>query len=54
MLALPGTSLDMTSHRNGVGQVRLMNFNLLKGIYENHEGSGSQYLASDKCDQQRY
>jgi hypothetical protein len=33
MLALPGTSLDMTSHTNGISQARLLNFNILKGIY---------------------
>jgi hypothetical protein len=33
MLDLPGTSLDMTSHTNGISQARLLNFNILKGIY---------------------
>jgi hypothetical protein len=33
MLALPGTSLDMTFHTNGISQARLLNFNILKGIY---------------------
>jgi hypothetical protein len=27
MLALPGTSLDMISHTNGISQARLLNFN---------------------------
>jgi hypothetical protein len=33
MLDLPGTSLDMTSHTNRISQARLLNFNILKGIY---------------------
>ena len=48
MLALPGTSLDMTSHTNGISQARLLNFNILKGIYMGNmkEAEANVWLAT--------
>ena len=48
MLALPGTSLDMISHTNGISQARLLNFNILKGIYMGNmkEAEANVWLAT--------
>jgi lambda repressor-like predicted transcriptional regulator len=49
MLALPGTSLDMTSHTNGISQERLMNFNILKGIYMGNMNEAEANVWKDFC-----
>ena len=49
MLALPGTSLDMTSHTNGISQERLMNFNILKGIYMGNMNEAETNVWKDFC-----